>query len=298
MSGAAASGPGPRGPGKAKRPRSRRAPSGSRPSAARAADPRSPAPAALTAGQRWDPDRYARNARFVTELGMPLVELLNPQPGEHILDLGCGDGALTEHLAALGACVIGVDASPEQVAGALARGVDARLMDGAALDLPPAFDAVFSNAALHWMCRPDAVIESVWRVLKPGGRFIGEMGGAGNIATVCTALRHALARHGYDGEAVRPWYFPTLDDYRARLERVGFLVKVLELEPRPTMLPGAMAGWLETFAGDFVNLLPPAERPSFIAEVEAALAPLLQTAEGRWVVDYVRLRFKAVKPDS
>jgi SAM-dependent methyltransferase len=280
MTGVAARGVSTGSAGKARRPRSRRSP---------------PPP---VEGQRWDPIRFARNARFVTELGLPLVELLNPLPGEHILDLGCGDGALTEYLAALGACVVGVDASPEQIAAARGRGVDARLMDGASLDLPPLFDAVFSNAALHWMRRADAVIEGVWRVLKPGGRFIGEMGGHGDVATICAALRQALARRGRDGEAVKPWYFPTPEEYRSQLERVGFLVKVLELEPRPTTLPGELAGWLETFAGDFVNLLPAAERPDFIAEVQALLAPQLRNAEGRWVADYVRLRFKAVKPDS
>lgn len=279
-SGTGPSGTGPSGTGKVRRARSRRTP---------------PPP---VEGQRWDPIRFAHNARFVTELGLPLVELLNPLPGEHILDLGCGDGALTEYLAALGACVIGVDASPEQIAAARARGVDARLMDGASLDLPPLFDAVFSNAALHWMRRPDAVIEGVWRVLKPGGRFIGEMGGHGDVAAICAALRQVLARRGYDGEAVKPWYFPTLDEYRGQLERVGFLVKVLELEPRPTALPGEIAGWLETFAGDFVNLLPAAERPDFVAEVSALLAPQLRSADGHWVADYVRLRFKAIKPDS
>ena len=154
MTGVAARGVSTGSAGKARRPRSRRSP---------------PPP---VEGQRWDPIRFARNARFVTELGLPLVELLNPLPGEHILDLGCGDGALTEYLAALGACVVGVDASPEQIAAARGRGVDARLMDGASLDLPPLFDAVFSNAALHWMRRADAVIEGVWRVLKPGGRFM------------------------------------------------------------------------------------------------------------------------------
>jgi trans-aconitate methyltransferase len=133
--------------------------------------------------QHWDPARYQRNAGFVAALGQPVVELLAPRSGERILDLGCGDGALTEVLAR-DARVTGVDASAEQVGAARARGLDAHVADGTRLGFAAEFDAVFSNAALHWMRDPDAVIDGVWRVLKPGGRFVGECGGAGNVATV------------------------------------------------------------------------------------------------------------------
>jgi len=251
---------------------------------------------ARPATQRWDPERYARNARFVAELGAPVVELLDPQPGERILDLGCGDGALTEKLAGLGCRVTGVDASAEQVAAAKARGLDARSLDGAALDYEAEFDAVFSNAALHWMLDPAKVIDGVWRALKPGGRFVGEMGGAGNVEQIKQALIAALDGRGLDGRGAVPWYFPTPDDYRRLLEARGFAVRDIALIPRPTPLPGPMADWLETFAENFLRRLPEAARPAFCAEVSEALRPTLCDAEGRWTADYVRLRFAADKP--
>ncbi len=247
-------------------------------------------------GQRWDPERYARNAPFVPELGEPLIDLLQPRPGENILDLGCGDGVLTEKIAAAGARVVGVDSSADQIAAARARGLDARVADGQALDFEAAFDGVVSNAALHWMRAPDAVIEGVWRALKPGGRFVGEMGGAGNVAGVTAALIAALERRGIDGQAANPWFFPTPGDYAGRLRSRGFQVVHMDLFERPTPLPGELGGWLETFAESFLFCLPADERPVLIAEVTEALAGQLRDEQGRWNVDYVRLRFAARKP--
>jgi trans-aconitate methyltransferase len=248
--------------------------------------------------QTWDPERYARNARFVSDLGAPVVELLAPRPGERILDVGCGDGVLTERLAALGCEVIGVDGSAAQVAAARARGVDARVVDGQALDFAAEFDAVFSNAALHWMKRADAVIDGVWRALRPGGRFVAEFGGHGCVRTIETALLAALERRGLDARNASPWYFPTDTEYRGRLERRGFRVDWIALIPRPTPLPGDVTGWLETFAESFTALVPVAERPAFVAEVREVLRPALADAAGNWTADYVRLRVAAVKPES
>src|SRR5690348_9278161 len=171
--------------------------------------------------QHWDPARYQRNAGFVAALGQPVVELLAPRMDERILDLGCGDGALSVVLAQR-ARVTAVDASADQVAAARSRGLDAHVADGTRLGYAAEFDAVFSNAALHWMRDPDAVIDGVWRALKPGGRFVAECGGAGNVAHVLAALLAALARRGVDGCPSIPWYFPTVEDYRARLEKRGF----------------------------------------------------------------------------
>jgi len=246
--------------------------------------------------QSWDPARYARNARFVSDLGAPLVELLAPQPGERILDLGCGDGALTEKLIAAGCVVVGVDGSPQQIAAAQARGLDAHVMDGQHLPFNNEFDAVFSNAAMHWMKRPDDVIAGVWRSLKPGGRFVAELGGDGCVQTIVDALSAGLARRGIDAAAYNPWYFPTDVEYRARLEARGFVVRSIELFPRPTPLPGDVTGWLETFAESFSNALPSADRPEFLAEVQAQLRPHLCDPDGNWTADYVRLRFAALKP--
>ncbi len=243
--------------------------------------------------QTWSPERYEKHARFVSDLGMPVVELLAPRPGERILDVGCGDGVLTEKLAALGCDVVGVDASAEQVAGARARGLDCRVASGEDLPFVREFDAVFSNAALHWMRRPDAVIVGVRRALKPGGRFVAEMGGAGCVAAIRRALAHALGARGIDAAAYDPWFFPTAEEYRARLERHGFAVQSIQLFPRPTPLPGDVVGWLETFAESFLAAVPSAERPAVLHEVRDALRPELTDADGRWTADYVRLRFAA-----
>ncbi len=243
--------------------------------------------------QTWDPEQYARNARFVSDLGLPVVDLLAPQPRERILDLGCGDGALTAKLAALGCEVIGVDSSPAQVAAAGKLGLDARVMDAQALDFDAEFDAVFTNAVLHWIPRADAVIAGVRRALRPGGRFVGEFGGQGNIQAIVAALYAALRRRGIDPTALNPWYYPGDAEYRARLEAHGFRVRSITLIPRPTPQPGDVSGWLETFAGAFLSAVPAEDRPTLIAELREALRPALCNADGTWVVDYVRLRFVA-----
>jgi trans-aconitate methyltransferase len=243
--------------------------------------------------QHWDPDRYARNARFVADLGVGVVDLLKPQPGERILDLGCGDGALTRKLVELGCEVVGVDASAEQIAAAKKSGLDARVKDCQALDFDREFDAVFSNAALHWMKNADAVIDGVKRALRPGGRFVAEMGGAGCVLKIRTALDQALARRGIDGASRNPWYFPPAEEYTERLHRHGFTVDFITLFDRPTELPGAVTAWLETFAEPYTTALLATERPAFCQEVEELLRPQLRQADGRWVADYVRLRFAA-----
>ena len=250
----------------------------------------------MSSVQTWDPERYARNARFVSDLGAPVVELLAPQAGERILDLGCGDGVLTEKLVELGCRVVGVDSSAQQIAAARARGLDAHVGSGEDLAFDDEFDAVFSNAALHWMKRADRVIDGAWRALAPGGRFVAECGGDGCVARIVGALSAALERRGHDAAAANPWYFPTVADYRARLAARGFAVESIALIPRPTPLPGDVTGWLETFAESFSSVLPAAERPAFLAEVQEALRPALCDADGRWTADYVRLRFAARKP--
>jgi SAM-dependent methyltransferase len=245
--------------------------------------------------QTWDPERYARNARFVADLSAPVLELLAPRAGERILDLGCGDGVLTAKLAAMGCDVIGVDASAPQVAAARTLGVVVRVMRGEALEFDGEFDAVFSNAALHWMSDPAKVIAGVHRALKPRGRFVAEFGGHGCVAKIRRALVETLDRRGINGQAADPWYFPTVEEYAQQLQRGGFVVSYIALIPRPTPLPGDVTGWLETFAGSFTSTLPPAEVPAYLAEVREALRPELCDAEGKWTADYVRLRFSANK---
>lgn len=245
--------------------------------------------------QTWNSKTYAENARFVSDLGMAAVEWLAPQPGERILDLGCGDGALTVKLQDFGCEVIGVDSSPDFVNSAQSIGLNARLIDGHELHFNPEFDAVFSNAALHWMTQPDRVIDGVWQALKPGGRFVGEFGGAGNAASIVSALGKALEKRGLDAATLNPWYFPTIEDYQTRLESRGFEVGRIALIPRPTPLPTGIRGWLTTFANPFTTALPSSERDVFLDEVTASLKPTLCDASGQWAADYVRLRFSASK---
>src|SRR5260370_9664238 len=167
--------------------------------------------------QSWDPDRYARNARFVADLGAPVVDLLAPRAGERILDLGCGDGVLTAKLASLRCQVIGVDASAQQIDAARKLGLDARVMNGEALNFDGEFDGVFSNAALHWMRDPAKVIAGVHRALRPEGRFVGELGGHGCVAKIKKALVEALNRRGINAATANPWYFPTVEDSSTHL---------------------------------------------------------------------------------
>jgi trans-aconitate methyltransferase len=246
-------------------------------------------------GQAWDAAAYAKTGRFVADLGGPVVELLAPQAGEAILDLGCGDGALTEKIAAVGAVVTGIDASHAMVLAARARGLTVVEGSGEALEFDAEFDAVFSNAALHWMPRAEAVIAGVRRALRPGGRFVAEMGGHGNIAAIRAALQAVLLPRGIDAEAVAASFYPSPAHYRRLLEAGGFRVRSIELIPRPTPLPAGMEGWLNTFRNGVLDLLPAEERAKAVAETIALLRPMLCDGDGNWTADYVRLRFSAVR---
>lgn len=209
---------------------------------------------------------------------------------------------LTEKLVALGARVAGVDSSADMIAAARQRGLDGRIFDGRIMDaraltFENEFDAVFTNATLHWVKDDeDAPIAGAFRALKSGGRFVGEMGGHGCVGTITVALLATFERRGIKDAALWiPWYFPTVDDYETRLRRAGFVPQSVQLIPRPTPLPTGMRGWLETFANPFCAALPQSERSDFLDEVTALLKPVLCDSQGRWTADYTRLRFAAVK---
>jgi trans-aconitate methyltransferase len=243
--------------------------------------------------QRWSPESYDRNARFVPELGVVIVDWLDPRPDERILDLGCGDGALTARLAAAGAKVTGVDASPELLAVAAGRGLDVRLMDGDKLGFDGEFDAVFSNAALHWMRDAPAVLRGIARALVPGGRFVAEFGGHGNVAALTTAMRYAALRHDGDPALAQPWFFPSADEYASLLESEGFEIVRIGLFPRPTSLPTGLRGWLTTFNTPYFEQYEAEARVRVLDEIEEMLAPALRDGDGEWTADYVRVRVAA-----
>lgn len=240
--------------------------------------------------QHWTAEAYEANARFVSDLGGKALALLDPKHGERILDLGCGDGALTERIVKAGATVVGIDTSEDLLTAAKTRGLDVRTMDGHALTFDREFDAVFSNAALHWMTQPEKVIEGVRRALKPGGRFVGEFGGHGNVAAIMTALRAVVDADVGERGSATPWFYPTAEEYRAMLEGAGFAVREIRLHPRPTPLPTGMEGWLNTFRKGFFE-----DKKGTVAlqRVLDLLRPSLCDAKGQWTADYVRLRFAA-----
>lgn len=254
----------------------------------------------MTAKNRkdWSAPEYDRDAGYVSRLGEDVVELLDPQPGEQILDLGCGTGDLAVDISARGAEVTGADASPEMVSRAAAKYPHLRFVvsDARSLDLDTgSFDAVFSNAALHWVKEARRAVGEIHRVLRSGGRFVAELGGRGNVRTVERALEETLAERGISAAQRNPWYFPSLAEYVGLLEESGFEVGYAALFDRPTPLgETGIEGWLEVFAGSFLEGLSAAEREETVGRVAGKVRPAL-TRDGGVYADYRRLRVAAVK---
>jgi len=248
----------------------------------------------------WDARLYDEKHAFVWREAQGVVELLAPEAGEHILDLGCGTGHLTAGIAATGARVIGIDRSEEMVAAAKAKHpeLEFRVIDARELPFDRQFDAVFSNAALHWIPEAEEVIGGVAKALKPGGRFVAEFGGKGNIQRLRTAIAAACAEFGIrlDREA-DPWYYPSIALYADLLEKHGLEVQHAALFERPTRLEDGekgLATWLRMFATSFLNRVPAAQKEAFLREVERRARPEL-FSKGNWELDYRRLRFAAFK---
>ncbi len=245
--------------------------------------------------QIWNAEAYAKNGAFVPGLAGGVVEWLAARAGERILDLGCGDGKLTAALAEAGAQMTGVDASAQMAAAARGRGIP--VMEASAEALPfetASFDAVFSNAALHWVRDQDAMLGEVRRVVRPGGRFVAEMGGHGNIAAIRVALIATLAKYELAHLEDDVNYYPTPEGYTRRLERHGFGVERMELIPRPTPLgEGGLEAWLGTFRSGVLAGVPEELRATVVRETAELAARALRDEDGNWVADYVRLRFVA-----
>ena len=239
----------------------------------------------------WNAADYVRVGGFVAELGEAALDLLDPQPGEHILDVGCGDGTLTQKIIERGATVVGIDNSLSMVAAAKARRLDARLMDAADLRFSEAFDAAFSNATLHWVLDKERAARAIWFALKPGGRFAGEMGGDGNLATLREALDDVLVARGYGPPTYAANWYPGVEDFVAVYEQAGFKEIDARLIERPTPLEHGVAAWVTTFRRGWLDRAgaPEEERP----EIGAAVADRV----GSNIADYVRLRFIMRKPN-
>ena len=250
------------------------------------------------ANQTWNPENYNKSARFIIEFGRPVIELLAPKPGERILDLGCGTGILTKELADAGCEIVGLDSSPEMVEAAKQLGIDARLIEGVEFESRKKFEAVISNAALHWMPDKYLVVRRVWQALKPGGRFAAECGGDGCLRIVREGMKIALAKRGLDYKARNPWKFCEYAEFSEILKAQGFKIEYIARIDKPTELgTDGLRGWLKVFANSHTEGLEEADKEAFYDEVEAYCKPML-FKNGKWYVDYVRLRFLAVKPEE
>jgi trans-aconitate methyltransferase len=250
----------------------------------------------VSAKQNWNPELYEARHSFVWQLGQGILELLQPGKNERILDLGCGTGQLTHQIGESGAQVTGIDSSPDMIGQARQNypAIKFVLGDAAAMQFIAEFDAIFSNAALHWMLNPAAVANAMFRALKPGGRLIAEMGGKGNIGHIEEALDTVLYRRGQAPPSKN--YFPSVGQYSSVLETAGFEVRMAQLFDRPTPLEGeqGMANWLLQFRGYSFAGLNAGDREKALAEVVEHLRPSLYR-DDQWYADYRRLRIVAVK---
>jgi trans-aconitate methyltransferase len=243
----------------------------------------------------WNPNLYDDRHAFVWKMGADVIELLDPKAGEHILDLGCGTGHLTSKIVESGATAIGIDSSAEMIAKAKSAYPDLvfEVQDARQLTEEDRFDAIFSNAVLHWIKEPEKVAQGIARSLKPGGRFVAEMGGYGNVATIVASLQAASKEMGL-GDVQTPWYFPTVGQYASLLEGEGLAVSYAVLFDRPSPLKGeeGLRKWVEGFGSHFLMKVLPEQRSYFLERVEHYARPKLYRDE-HWIGDYRRLRVVA-----
>jgi trans-aconitate 2-methyltransferase len=251
----------------------------------------------VTPKSRWDTELYEAKHAFVWQLGQGLLDLLAPQQGERILDVGCGTGQLTRKMAEAGADVVGIDSSAEMIGQARQNypHLQFALQDVTTMSYQNEFDAVFSNATLHWVLNGEAAARAMARALKPNGRLAAEFGGRGNIQHIETALRAAVAKHISNVPVSRTW-FPSIGEYASLLEQAGLEVESAQLFDRPTDLEGpqGMENWLRQFAWYYFEQLPREVQNAALAETIEQLRPVL-LRDGVWWADYRRLRVLARK---
>jgi len=243
---------------------------------------------------KWNADNYNKHADFVSNLAFPVVDLLNPQENERILDLGCGDGTLAVEIEKFSTKVVAVDLSESMVEKTKEKSIEAYIMSATELPYENEFNAVFSNAVLHWVKEPETAIRKISNALKTNGRFIAEFGGYGNIKYLTDAMQEVFDKNKEYGEFNNPWYFPKDTDYKQMLEANGFEVEYIELIPRPTKIDD-ITNWLDIFANGIVSHLTEEQQSVFKEEVRGILKPKIYNEKDGWVADYVRLRFKATK---
>jgi len=251
----------------------------------------------VTANAQWNAGLYDEKHSFVWKMAAGLLELLAAQPGERILDLGCGTAHLTSQVAATGALVTGVDRSPEMIWQAREKypELSFSVMDACEMEFAAPFDAVISNATLHWINQPERAILAIRKALRPGGRFVAEFGGKGNIEQFVAAMNRAWTHLGLQGKPPNPWYYPSIGEYSGLLEKHGFAVTYATLFDRPTPLDDGELGlrnWMDMFGGFILEALPESRREALKAQTEEEARPAL-FRDGRWVMDYRRLRIVA-----
>lgn len=241
----------------------------------------------------WDPEHYAAHGRFISTYGLELIEWLNPQPGQRILDLGCGDGFLTERIAAAGADILGADHDPRMVEGTRKRGLEAIQVDGTGLPFDSEFDAVFSNSVLQWIPEPQPVVSAIAKALKPEGRFVVDVAGLGNLAAVLVAMSAVSDEFNGNPDLAFPFYAPTEDEFCALLQQEGFEILRRETSPRFTMLPSELWNWIGSIFAPFFTQFDDETNERTKARVLKLVDPVLRDGAGQWHIDHVRVRVEA-----
>ncbi|HLR37649.1 MAG TPA: methyltransferase domain-containing protein [Chitinophagaceae bacterium] len=258
---------------------------------------------------KWNNTLYDQKHGFISKYGEGLIEVLNPKEGEVVLDLGCGTGDLAGQIAESGCSVVGIDESEEMIEAARGKFPKQEFVVGDAKSLnlvkvnilEEELDAVFSNAVLHWIKEPEKVLWGVNRYLKKGGRFVAELGGKGNVEKIRDSIHEVLYKHGFKEQAaIQKWYFPSVAEYAALLEKHGFEIRLIGTYDRPTKLKDTENGiveWLEMFAGTFFEGISENKKQALLYEMQATLRDELYQ-DGEWIADYKRLRFYAVKTNQ